>query len=179
MELRSALASGAVTGASAAEEARKLLERAPEVPATTRAGAGLLLAEALLAIDDAAGAAAAARHAIELGASTGQRPVVAEGEVVLGAALLRAGDHEGALEAAERARRQFADLGEVSGLSRVGLLRGEAAAATGDLAAARSALEEAGRYAERGRVTRLVRRVEERRAELGSSGPATGGDARA
>jgi tetratricopeptide (TPR) repeat protein len=165
-ELRCALVAGTVSADAAATEARKLAENASALPPQKRAAVELVLAEALVAAGEVVAAAAAARGARDAAAEIGDRYQVGEALLALGAAELKAGNLNQADGAAREAGAIFGELADPSAAARAASLVGQVAAAAQDLPAARTAFDDALRQAERAHVTRLVRQIKERQAEL-------------
>ena len=165
-ELRCALVAGTVSADAAATEARKLAENASALPPQKRAAVELVLAEALVAAGEVVAAAEAARGARDAAAEIGDRYQVGEALLALGAAELKAGNLNQADGAAREAGAIFGELADPSAAARAASLVGQVAAAAQDLPAARTAFDDALRQAERAHVTRLVRQIKERQAEL-------------
>ncbi len=155
--------------AAAAAEMRKLAETAASLPAQKRANVDVVLAEALVAAGESAEAADAARRAYVAGLEVGDRALAAEALLALGAARLKVGDCDEARAAAEESGTIFGGLADPYGSARAASLRGQVAAAAHDPEKARLAFDDALLQAERARVTRLIRHIREKQAELGSA----------
>ncbi|MBI4541442.1 MAG: protein kinase [Gemmatimonadetes bacterium] len=166
-ELRAALLAGTVGPDAAAAELKRLAAGAGAIPALRRASLDLALAEALLAAGHAKEAALAASRAQRAAFEAGDRFQAGDALLALGAAQLEQGDHSGAERHAGEAAAIFAEIGDPYGAARAASLTGSAAAAARNVESAHAAFDEALRQAERARVTRLVRQIERRRAELG------------
>ncbi|MDO8666419.1 MAG: hypothetical protein Q7J79_07395, partial [Gemmatimonadales bacterium] len=165
-ELRCALVAGTVSPVAAAAEAKKLAENAGALPPQKRTAVEIVLAEALAAAGEVTPAIEAAKRAKAAAEETGDRFQVGDALLALGHAELKARNLDEAVRAAREASVIFAEAADPYSSARAASLIGQVAAAASDLPAARAAFDDALRQAERAHVTRLVRQIKERQAEL-------------
>jgi tetratricopeptide (TPR) repeat protein len=165
-ELRCALVAGTVSPVAAAAEAKKLAENAGALPPQKRTAVEIVLAEALTAAGEVPPAIEAAKRAQAAAEETGDRFQVGDALLALGHAELKARNLDEAVRAAREASVIFTEAADPYSSARAASLIGQVAAAASDLPAARAAFDDALRQAERAHVTRLVRQIKERQAEL-------------
>ena len=171
-ELRESLEAGTVAPATVAAQAAALQQAEVGLALRERGDLWLLQADVNLANGQAAEAECAAIAAFDLASRRADPAQACEALLALAGTQFAQGNLHGAERSARAASDSCLQSGDSDGAARGHLLLGSVAAARGDETAATAAIAEALRRAEKARIPRLVRKIQQRQRDLLTEAPA-------